>query len=853
MQHERIKLKNNLEVLYINFPGSMAGSVQMWFRAGSALEGPSDEGIAHFLEHMFFKGTPTRPGAMLAHEVESYGAELNAFTSFDYTCYYINTPNSYLPKSVEILLDMMAHPQFKESDLIPERDVVFEEYRRSLDSPNQFSFHQLQQSAFTSKYAHPILGNEKTIKKFSSTQLRAFRKNFYNLSNSLLIVAGDLKARERITKIIETFPLPAGKDSKFPKFRLKNFPTVEIHHKDVRMAQLTVALGAPAYTGLPTAAEDLAINCLGHGETSRIYQKLVLESSLSNTCSSSTMYMADGGIHFIRIVFPHQHLRQILQKLSGVLKEIMHEGIEKEEIEKIKNQYLSTKIYDMESLESYAFSLGHGFAQTGNPNCEEEFIERIKKASIYTVNQSYKDIFRRQMHMGLQIPKGESLENASGELCRFRENVTTFAKREAKKKSLITKLQTTRHDTQLKIVPLKNGITLLYRQNPISPTFVMHTYLKGGLCEESNKSNGSYSLLSSLLTKGHDGISYNQIKNIIEDRSAHLGGFSGKNAYGLTMHAQTQHINDLFPLFVGALVSPDFPIKYLAHDKKMVLRQLESQKEDPIKICFNSMAKTIFTNHPYAMNILGDEHSVRKIERSDLNRIHNKNLREKEILFTYCGDMELSEILDLLIPAVAKLSPRRKTKTLFKKYLPQYGQNNTIPLEREQTHILIAFPIGPMALEENLYLKVLTTHLAGQSSDLFVEVRDRLGLCYSVQPVHYSALEGGYWGIYMASGHDKVNLAISAIHQILNHIAENGLSASEFNRVKKMIKGQNLIDVQTNEDYANIYSVPYLHGMGVDYYYKNNRQVDDMSHPDFQHKIKKILSRKSNTVIVGKS
>ena len=93
MFHQLEKLKNNLNVLFIDIPGSTAATTQIWFRAGSALEEHSEEGIAHFLEHMFFKGTERHPGAQIAHQVESFGGDINAFTSFDYTCYYINTPN----------------------------------------------------------------------------------------------------------------------------------------------------------------------------------------------------------------------------------------------------------------------------------------------------------------------------------------------------------------------------------------------------------------------------------------------------------------------------------------------------------------------------------------------------------------------------------------------------------------------------------------------------------------------------------------------------------------------------------------------------------------------------------------
>jgi zinc protease len=130
MEHQLSTLKNNLKTLFIHSPGSTAATVQIWFRAGSALETHDNEGIAHFLEHMFFKGTATRPGAKIAHEVESFGGEINAFTSFDYTCYYINTPNTRLIDSTNIILDMVSNPLFNQDDLVPERDVVFEEYRR---------------------------------------------------------------------------------------------------------------------------------------------------------------------------------------------------------------------------------------------------------------------------------------------------------------------------------------------------------------------------------------------------------------------------------------------------------------------------------------------------------------------------------------------------------------------------------------------------------------------------------------------------------------------------------------------------------------------------------------------------
>lgn len=852
MQYELTTLKNNLKTLFVNSPGSTAATVQIWFRAGSALEKEDHEGIAHFLEHMFFKGTQTRPGAQIAHEVETFGGEINAFTSFDYTCYYINTPNNKLPNTINILMDMVSNPLFKEEDLIPERGVVFEEFRRSIDSPSQFAFAKLQNSAFDGSYAHQILGREDTIKNFSQAQLHSFRNNFYNLSNALLIVAGDVSEKEQLIKEIEKYKLPTGPESTFPLFELKNRPTVDVHQKEVGMATITMVIRAPQYLEKEASSEDLAINCLGFGETSRLYDSLVLDKTLANVASASTMFMAKGGAHFIRLVFPHKNMDELLKKFLTTVQFALDKGLAVEEIQKIKNQYLSSKIYEMESIESFAFSLGHSYAQSGDVKCEEEFIERIKTTHPRSVNQSLRHIFSRDIHISMQLPK-------EADMAKSKKAITTFqSKLQDLKKSLKTgpkaklKIENSKFDQQVQLIKIKPGVSLIYRQNLMTPTFVLQAYLRGGLTEETEKTSGAYHLLSSMLTKGHSKISYDKIKKVLEEKSSSISGFSGKNAYGLLMHGLSDNLQELFPHFSGALVSPDMPQKYLNHEKQLSSRALVNQKEDPVKQCFKLAQQLFFDKHPYALNPIGTEKSLKAITQKSLVSIHKKNLKNQEMLITYCGDAELQEVLTTLQPLFDKLTPRKTKAVKYKKYKPVVGVERYIPFNREQTQIFYGIPCGKTGSPENLYLKMLNSHLSGQSSELFVEVRDRQGLCYSAQPVHFAAIEGGYFGIYMASGFDKVKPAIAAIKELIGRIRDNGLPEEDFNRIKTMIKGQNLINVQTNEDFASIYSVPVLQAQGLDYYYKNNKEIEELKYEDFQKNIKKILSQKWNTIIVGR-
>ncbi len=850
MKYEIEKLNNGLEVIFVDVPGNTSASVQIWFRAGSTLEDKSNYGIAHFLEHMFFKGTKKRPGAMIAHDVESFGGEINAFTSFDYTCYYINSPIAYFNTSIDIIMDMVSNPMFKQEDLIPEREVVFEEYRRSQDNPGQFSFQRIQEMAFKGGYAHPILGNEKTIKNFTREQLNDFRNNHYNNANAFLVVAGDMKDKAKYIKTIGGYKLPKGNLSERPAFSLQKKSTIEIHKKDVRMCQLTMAIECPPMKSLGAASEDLAYNALGYGETSPLYKNLVLNNTLANNCTSSSMFFADGGIHFLRINFPKENYAKVMGELEKTISEVTNVGLKESDIKKIKNQYVAAKIYEKESLESYAFSLGSSYAGAKDLEVEQEFINKIKKTSLKEVNNKYSDIFGRSIHLSLQLPNNLKPNDFKPRLVEFKNKLQ---KLKSKQKEKQVKAIKSKYDPATQMVEIKPGINLLYRYNAITPTFVMHAYIKGGLADETLKNNGLYSLMSSQLTKGYKGLTYEKLKLDLDNKSTMFNSFSGKNAYGITMHGQSEYFSDLSKHFFKSLMNPTFVAKHINHEKKLMLRTIEANKSDPTRHCFYEATNLLFKGHPYALSTIGTEKTIKSLKRDELMKVHDKNIKSKEMLITFCGDLSLDEVKSKIDFYFENSKPRKSKAKAIKKVAKMKTENKHIEFDREQTQILIATQTQKLTAKENVVFKMLTTHLSGQSSELFVDVRDRKGLCYVAQPIHMNALEAGYWGIYMASGHDKTTDAINAINSILAKLQKDGLSKKDFERIKMMIDGQNQLNLQVNDDYANVYSVPALHGLGIDYFYKANNEIRNFKHEDFQRIIKKLLKQNWITITVGKN
>jgi zinc protease len=850
MKIDQVKLDNDLNTLFIHSPGCSAGSVQMWFRAGSALEKNDNQGIAHFLEHMFFKGTPSRPGPQLAHDIESYGGEVNAFTSFDYTCYYINTPSLFLDRSVDILLDMVANPLFGEEDIPPERQVVFEEYRRAIDNPSQFNFIQLQKASFTGGYSHPILGREETILNFSQEQIKSFREKFYNLENALLVVAGDLKERGQLEKKIGSFRLPSGSKSNFDHFKINQHSSVSIHEKDIRQATLTLCLQSPDYLNGRAASQDLAINCLAHGETSRLYQDLVAKTSLCNGVAGSTMYFSHGGVHMVKMNCPVENLPKVSKIFVRVIQDAVKNGFGEDELTKIKNQYISSKVYEKESTESFAFSLGHGFAQSGNIFCEDEFIERIRATSVEDIKEGLIQIIGQSSHFILQVPKGTKTQPFEKELKSWQIALKKAGDIRSPKKAKAN-LKTSKYDSAVREVEIMPGVKLIYRQNKLTPTFIMHAYLKGGQTLETTKTAGIHHLLSRLVTYGYKGMGYEKLKNELESLSSSLNGFSGKNAYGLTLHGQTKDFEKLSDHFFGTLLNPELPKKFFDHEKKVILRALDNQKEDPTKQAFKAFYRMVFNQHPYSLDLAGTPDTLKSFSPSSLKKLHTEHLKNSPIVLTYCGDLDYSVVLHQLKKLLDHLKPRKVKKMTMKKPKGVLGKKEILDFKREQTQIVIGVPAYSITQKEDLYLKMMTAHLSGQSSELFVEVRDKLGLCYSVSPIHVSALEAGCWGIYIGSGHDKTEAAIGAILKILNNLRDNGIKKDEFDRIKTMIDGQNLLGIQTNEDYAQFYSIPSLHNLGLDYGHHNNDLIRSANYEDFQKFLKRFFSKKWNIIQAG--
>ena len=298
---ETFMLGNGMQVVVIPNHRVPIVSHMVWYKVGSADEEPGKAGIAHFLEHLMFKGTPTYPAGEITDLVARNGGQQNAFTSYDYTAYYQNIAVDRLPMMMELEADRMRNLILSEEDVRVERDVVLEERRMRVDSrPASILSERLDAALWvTNRYGTPVIGWEEEIQALNREDAFDFYHRWYAPKNAILVVAGDITLKELRPLAERTYGKIEPVDSVTSRERSTFLPQsadVRVTMEDERVRQprwqrTYVAPSVNVGNREQTYALQVASEILGGGSTSRLYQSLVVDQAVA--ASAGAYYMDD--------------------------------------------------------------------------------------------------------------------------------------------------------------------------------------------------------------------------------------------------------------------------------------------------------------------------------------------------------------------------------------------------------------------------------------------------------------------------------------------------------------------------------------------------------------------------------
>jgi zinc protease len=359
-------LANGLEVVVIPDHRAPVVTHMLWYRVGSADETPGKSGLAHFLEHLMFKGTARNPSGRFSQIVATIGGQENAFTSSDYTGYYQRVPRDRLRSMMEFEADRMTGLVLTDDVVRPELKVVLEEQNtRVANNPGARLGEQMEAALYLNHpYGRPVIGWRHEIEKLDREDALEFYRRFYTPNNAVLVIAGDVTADEVKRLADETY----GKVARVAEIKPRARPQEPLQEAprtvtlaDHRVTQPSVARyylapsGATAQPGESEALDVLA-HILGRGANSRLYLNLVLGKGIAVSAGASY----DGtALDSTRLAIygtpkPGTSLPQIEEAIDAVLAEVTDQGVTAEELERAKNRMIADAVYAQDNQRTLA-------------------------------------------------------------------------------------------------------------------------------------------------------------------------------------------------------------------------------------------------------------------------------------------------------------------------------------------------------------------------------------------------------------------------------------------------------------------------------------------------------------------
>ncbi len=849
MKLKKFKLKNQLQVLLVESRKSPVVSVQMWVRTGSADEKKGEEGISHFIEHLLFKGTRKFKTGEIASLVEGSGGELNAYTSYDQTVFYVTIPTPKVDIALDVISEMMGFPEFDPTEIDNERGVVIEEIKRGEDSLGSVAWKELFSTVFKKHtYKTPIIGFDKNITEFTSKKIKNYFNTRYVPSNMFLIVTGDFESAEMKKKVEKFF----GEFKAFkldPRKRLKEpvqkFARAQIVKTKFKKTQAYLAWRAPNIQGADVPALDVLSMIVGTGDSSRLAKKLRLDNLLAQSVGSMAYTPKDEGVFAFVMTGEPKHLPTAMKESLNVALDIMKVPPSQEEMKKALSILSSEDIYAMETVDGLSRKIGSDQFYRQDPEYFKKYLKAVYNLKPHDISKVARKYLSPDslsaVYLSEEIPS--TLKKDLDLLIKgYKKDYAKVKKVPLKKlkfsaKPIKIKLNSS-ETAKTHVTVRPSGLTLVTRKQTETPTFSIRLVALGGLRAEKAEDAGAVELMTRLWTTGSQNYTEDQINQIVESNSAGLSAFGGRNTLGLTLDGLSPSQKDLFPIYFDLLKFPTWDQKILEREKHVQLQQLKHKQDNPAQVCFQQFHQLMFDGHPYSRDTLGTERTLSSVNREKMVFYQKSLLQLKNLVLVAVGDFDDS----LLEKEVKALEKSLSAGTSFKTHLDMSNLNRPktaqIKLEKEQTHIVLGYRGLNIQSEDRYTLDVIQSILSGQGGRLFLELRDKNSLAYSVSPIRMEGIETGYFGTYIGCSPDKKEKAIEMMRAELKKMMTQFVGEEELQRAKNSLIGQQAISLQRKSSVSQSILLDVAYGLPanltfevIEKYKKiTKEQVKELSH-----------------------
>ncbi len=788
------KLDNGQTVVIQEVRNNPIVIIDTWIKTGSIDENDENNGVAHFLEHLFFKGTKNHEPGDFDKILETKGAITNAATSKDFTHYYITIPSKDFDMAMDLHADMMLNPLIPRNEMEKERKVVLEEINKDLTSPSKILYENLVSMLYKNHpYKRRVIGKSEVIETITRDQIFNFYNSHYSPSNMVTVVIGDVDSEHALDKIKQNF------NTEYNKTEKKDYgkePQLKTQEKKVEYIPTETGYMAIGFRGVSindkeSYALDVLATILGDGRSSILNQELKEKRRLAFSIDAGNSTMRDDGMFYISAEFEPEKCKAIQDAIFAEIKKIQEKGITEEQLNLAKNIIERNTYYSRESITNMATEIGYTVALTDDMKFYDKYLDNIKAVSASDVKKA------AEKYLGINksavsIVMPESMKNVPV----------------ANKTQISGTAQLVSQNENTQKYNLSNGATLLYTPNTSNDIIAISITAKGG--QLLDKIPGTSSLTALTMVKGTKNYTSQELSQILEDNGIKIVPSVSADAFSITVLTTKDEYNktlELLDEIVNNATFEDFEIGKVKSDK---LNAIKSEKDIPLSQAIEEYRNLIYKDTPYSISSKVLEKNIPNIQRKDIVEYYNTIFNPKNMVISINGNIDLNKTVQELNNI---FTPKKDTQSFdYKAYnskIPQITSKRVTVQNMPTTEtawILLGWQVNGVLNEKDFAtLQVIDSILGtGMSSRLFKDLREQEGLAYQLGSGYSPNVLRGSFMMYIGTNPATLDKAKAGLFEEIHRLKTEYVSDRELKDAKEKLLGNYIIGLETNLDKASV-------------------------------------------------
>ena len=845
--YSTFKLDNGQTVIIKEVHDNPIVTIDTWIKTGSINETEKNNGVAHFLEHLFFKGTTKYPTGEFDKILESKGAITNAATSKDFTHYYITLPSNYFQIAMELHADMLLNPLIPRKELEKERKVVLEEISKNLDNPENQLYQNLVNAFYQNHpYKRKVIGEKEIIENISREEIMDFYNTWYNPSNMITVVVGDVNTASTIDLIKKNFDKKENKKCKNTNYRVDKFIDKQIEIDDTGKVQTGYMMigfrGVAQENRADGYALDVLSVILGGGRSSKLYQSVKEQKQLAFNISAGHASMMDDSLLYVRANFMPENKDKLKKAIFDEIQKISNGYFDEQDMTIAKNIIERDTFYSRESTSNIANELGYTTLVYGDTNFYDDYIQNIKKVSKSDIERVAKKYLNQNRSViSVMLPE-------------------QIAEKNEKKISNITNktAEITKQEKDITQYKLPNGINLIINHNKLNDIVAIQIYSKGGIYTE--KKYGVGSVTASTMMKGTKKYSVIDLSQTMEQNGIKIAPTQGSDSFSISIKTTKSDLPLTFDLLNEIVNNASLEQQEIERIKTEKLYAIQKSRDVTSSVAFEEFKTSIWEDTPYGVTGKVLEKTIPSIKKEDILEFYNNVFCPENLVISINGNVDDKNIIDEFLNIFCEKKDCTSQKFDYSKYSNKFKLLQTSKVIKKQKDVESAWVvlgwltdgISEQNKKDIATLQVIDSILgSGMSSRLFNNLRAEQGLAYQVGSTFLQNINQGLFAVYIGTNPNTALHSKNELLKQINILKKEFVSDRELQEAKDKILGNFVLSQETNMEKASTLGWFEVSGRGIFYLSEFPELIRGVSQSDILRVANKYLNEKYVTSVVA--